>query len=159
MYEIGENIVYPMHGAGTIISIEEKEILGKIEQYYVVKVPTSEIKLMVPVSTAEVVGVRKIIDETTLKKALKQISLTPDESNTNWNKRYREHLQKLKTGDIVQVGTVVKNLLQRESHHVLSTCEKQMLNNAMQIMTSEISLTRNLPSEQIESELTEFFSI
>lgn len=159
MYKIGENIVYPMHGAGTIVSIEEKEILGSVEQYYIVKVPTSEIKLMVPVSTAQSIGVRSIVEKDTLLKILKEIELSPDESNANWNKRYRDHLQKMKTGNLVQVGTVVKNLIKRENKQPLSTCEKKMLNNALQIMVSEISLSKKQSPQQVETELIELFSL
>ena len=155
MYKVGEKIVYPMHGAGTIVSIEEKEILGDIKKYYIVRLPDSEIKLMVPIDSADSVGVREIVDKNLLNDIFDKIGNTPEDIDVNWNKRYREHLQKMKTGDLVQVGTVVKNLLKREQTRDLSTCEKKMLNNALQIIVSEISLIENKPSSIVQNELIE----
>ncbi len=155
MYKVGEKIVYPMHGAGTIVSIEEKEILGDIKKYYIVRLPDSEIKLMVPIDSADTIGVREIVDRKLLKGIFEEINSTPEDTDVNWNKRYREHLQKMKTGDLVQVGTVAKNLLKREQTRDLSTCEKKMLNNALQIIVSEISLIENKSSSAVQSELIE----
>ena len=153
MYKVGEKIVYPMHGAGTIVSIEEKEILGDIKKYYIVRLPDSEIKLMVPIDSADSVGVREIVDKNLLNDIFDKIGNTPEDIDVNWNKRYREHLQKMKTGDLVQVGTVVKNLLKREQTR--ADRFKKMLNNALQIIVSEISLIENKPSSIVQNELIE----
>ena len=136
MFRIGDNIVYPMHGAGTIDSIEEKEILGEKLQYYVIKMP-GEVKVMVPTSKAESLGVRGIIDET--------------EMSQNWNKRYRDNLDKMKTGDIYQVADVVRNLtFQQKEKGTLSTGEKKMLSNARLILVSELALAEKTPQDEVE---------
>ena len=103
MFNIGDNIVYPMHGAGTISSIEEKEVLGEKQQYYVIKMP-GEVMVMVPTAKAEAMGVRNVIDEKSANSVLQVLEKDETEMSNNWNKRYRENLDKMKTGDIYQVA-------------------------------------------------------
>ena len=153
MYSIGENIVYPMHGAGTIIGIEEKEILGKMQKYYVVKIPASEIKLMVPVSTADEVGVRQVTEKSELNSIFEEIKASDEKSEANWNKRYRENLSRIKSGSIIEVGKVVKSLTLREESRALSTYEKKMLTNAKNILVSELALAKEDVPENIERDL------
>ena len=153
MYNIGEKIVYPMHGAGIIEAIEEKEILGQLQKYYILKIATTHMDIMVPVATADEIGVRPIIDQKDLGKIIEEIKHYDDTDELNWNKRYRMNLQKLKTGSIVEVGHVIKSLLLRESVKVLSTCEKRMLNNARQIMASEIVLSTGRDLADVESQI------
>lgn len=150
MFRIGDNIVYPMHGAGTIDSIEEKEILGEKLQYYVIKMP-GEVKVMVPTSKAESLGVRGIIDETGAKNVLKLLEQYETEMSQNWNKRYRDNLDKMKTGDIYQVADVVRNLtFQQKEKGTLSTGEKKMLSNARLILVSELALAEKTPQDEVE---------
>ena len=150
MFNIGDNIVYPMHGAGTIDSIEEKEILGEKLQYYVIKMP-GEVKVMVPISKAESLGVRNIIDMNGAKNVLKLLEQDETEMSQNWNKRYRDNLDKMKTGDIYQVADVVRNLtFQQKEKGTLSTGEKKMLSNAKLILVSELALAENSPQEEVE---------
>lgn len=153
MYNIGEKIVYPMHGAGTIEAIEEKEILGKLQKYYILKIATTHMDIMVPVATADEIGVRPIIDQKDLSSIFEDIKHYDETDELNWNKRYRLNLQKLKTGSITEVGHVIKSLLMRESVKTLSTCEKRMLNNARQIMASEIVLATNRDLEDVEQQI------
>lgn len=153
MYNIGEKIVYPMHGAGIIEAIEEKEILGKLQKYYILKIATTHMDIMVPVATADEIGVRPIIDKNDLGSIIEQIKHYNETDELNWNKRYRLNLQKLKTGSIIEVGQVIKSLLIRESFKALSTCEKKMLNNARQIMASEIVLATDRQLEDVELQL------
>ncbi len=153
MYNIGEKIVYPMHGAGIIEAIEEKEILGKLQKYYILKIATTHMDIMVPVATADEIGVRPIIDQKDLGSIIEEIKHYDDTDELNWNKRYRMNLQKLKTGSIIEVGRVIKSLLLRESVKVLSTCEKKMLNNARQIMASEIVLATDKDLSDVERQI------
>jgi len=153
LYNIGEKIVYPMHGAGTIEAIEEKEILGKLQKYYILKIATTHMDIMVPVATADEIGVRPIIDQKDLSSIFEDIKHYDETDELNWNKRYRLNLQKLKTGSITEVGHVIKSLLMRESVKTLSTCEKRMLNNARQIMASEIVLATNRDLEDVEQQI------
>lgn len=150
MFNVGDNIVYPMHGAGTIDAIEEKEILGEKHQYYVIKMP-GEVKIMVPTAKAESIGVRSVIDGQSANKVLQLLEQDETEMSDNWNKRYRENLDKMKTGDIYQVADVVRNLsFKQKEKGSLSTGEKKMLNNAKLILVSELVLAEHASKDEIE---------
>ena len=150
MFNIGDNIVYPMHGAGTISSIEEKEILGEKQQYYIIKMP-GEVMVMVPTAKAEAMGVRNVIDEKSANSVLKVLEKDETEMSNNWNKRYRENLDKMKTGNIYEVADVVRNLsFKQKEKGTLSTGEKKMLLNAKQILVSELVLAEHSSKEEIE---------
>ncbi len=150
MFNIGDNIVYPMHGAGTIDSIEEKEILGEKHQYYVIKMP-GEVMVMVPTAKAEAMGVRNVIDMQGANNVLNILEKDETEMSNNWNKRYRDNLEKMKTGDIYEVADVVRNLsFKQKEKGGLSTGEKKMLVNAKQILVSELVLAEHSSKEEIE---------
>ena len=150
MFNIGDNIVYPMHGAGTISSIEEKEILGEKQQYYIIKMP-GEVMVMVPTAKAEAMGVRNVIDEKSANSVLQVLEKDETEMSNNWNKRYRENLDKMKTGNIYEVADVVRNLsFKQKEKGTLSTGEKKMLLNAKQILVSELVLAEHSSKEEIE---------
>ena len=150
MFNIGDHIVYPMHGAGTIDSIEEKEILGEKQKYYVIRMP-GEVKVMVPTAKAETMGVRNIIDKNMATYVLEILEKDDTEMSNNWNKRYRDNLEKMKTGDIYQVADVVRNLsFKQKEKGALSTGEKKMLTNAKQILVSELVLAEHSSKEEVE---------
>ncbi len=150
MFNVGDNIVYPMHGAGTIDSIEEKEILGEKQQYYVIKMP-GEVMVMVPTAKAESMGVRSVIDSKSAGEVLKLLEQDETEMSDNWNKRYRDNLDKMKTGDIYQVADVVRNLsFKQKEKGTLSTGEKKMLSNAKLILVSELVLAEHVSKDEIE---------
>ncbi len=153
MYQIGEKIVYPMHGAGVVQAIEEKEVMGEKQSYYVLKIPTTEMKLMVPVEKAESIGVRPVISPSDIEKLFNKVKGEDEEESDNWNKRYRENLSKIKTGNIVEVAKVVKSLAHREMDKPLSTCEKKMLPNARHILVSELVLATDDKEEVVEKEI------
>lgn len=149
MFKIGDKVVYPMHGAGIIQDIEEKDILGEKESYYIIKMP-GEVKVMVPTSKAEQNGVRNIIDEDTANKVFKVLEEDSTEMSMNWNKRYRNNMEKMKSGDIYETADVVRNLTFKQKERGLSTSEKKMLLNAKQILVSELTLAENSQKETIE---------
>lgn len=149
MFNIGDKIVYPMHGAGTIDSIEEKDILGEKEFYYILRMP-GEVKVMVPIAKAEQVGVRNIIDKNSADRVFKVLEQDETEMNKNWNKRYRDNMEKLKSGDIYEIADVVRNLAFKQKEKGLSTGEKKMLNNARQILVSELVLAEHSNKDEIE---------
>jgi len=149
MFNVGDNIVYPMHGAGTIDSIEEKDILGEKQSYYILKMP-GEVKVMVPTNKAEEIGVRNIIDKTTADKVFAVLEEDRTEMSLNWNKRYRDNMDKIKSGDIYEVADVVRNLSFKQKEKGLSTGEKKMLLNAKQILTSELVLAEKISQEEVE---------
>ena len=149
MFNIGDKIVYPMHGAGVIDAIEEKDILGEKQAYYILKMP-GEVKVMVPIDKAEQVGVRNIIDKSSADKVFNLLSQDETEMDKNWNKRYRDNMDKLKSGDIYEIADVVRNLSFKQKEKGLSTGEKKMLVNAKQISVSELVLAEQSNKDEME---------
>ena len=149
MFNVGDKIVYPMHGAGVIDAIEEKDILGEKQAYYILKRP-GEVKVMVPTAKAEEIVVRSIIDKSSAEKVFRVLESDETEMSMNWNKRYRDNMDKMKSGDIYKVADVVRNLSFKQKEKGLSTGEKKMLNNAKQILVSELVLTEHATQDEIE---------
>lgn len=150
MFKVGDKIVYPMHGAGTIESIEEKEVLGEKQKYYIMKMPVGDIKVMVPTKNAEMIGVRDVIGNETAQGVLDVLSSNTTVMSANWNKRYRDNMEKMKSGDIYEVADVVRNLTFKQKEKGLATGEKKMLNNAKQILVSELVLAEASDKDAIE---------
>ena len=150
MFSVGDKIVYPMHGAGTIDAIEEKDILGEKQAYYIIKMP-GEVKVMVPTAKAEEIGVRNIISKENAGKVFEILEENETEMSNNWNKRYRDNMEKMKSGDIYEVADVVRNLSFKQKEKGLSTGEKKMLNNAKQILVSELVLAEHASQEEVET--------
>lgn len=149
MFNIGDKIVYPMHGAGTIDAIEEKDILGERQAYYIIKMP-GEVKVMVPTAKAEEIGVRNIINKENAGKVFQILEENETEMSNNWNKRYRDNMEKMKSGDIYEIADVVRNLSFKQKEKGLSTGEKKMLGNAKQILVSELVLAEHASQEEVE---------
>ena len=148
MYKIGDKIVYPMHGAGIIEQIEQKVILGERRQYYVLRVPCGDMKIMMPVDKSDAIGVRPVISAPEMEEVLIILRSESTDMSANWNRRYRENTDKLKTGDAREVAEVVRNLLRTDREKTLSTGEKKMLSSARQILVSEMILASSLdPAE------------
>ena len=150
MFNIGDYIVYPMHGAGTIDAIEEKDVFGQKQAYYIIKMP-GEIKVMIPTAQAEKVGIRSVIGKEQAQKVFEVLSEDETQTEMNWNKRYRENMDKMKTGDIYEVADVVRNLSFKQKEKGLSTGEKKMLTNAKQILVSELALAEESSQEEVEN--------
>lgn len=149
MFNIGDNIVYPMHGAGVIDSIEKKNILNEEQEYYVIAMP-GEVKVMVPTANAAQIGVRSVISKNDVEKVFNILEDNETEMSNNWNKRYRDNMDKMKSGDIYEIADVVRNLSLKQKEKGLSTGEKKMLNNARQILVSELALADNKSQEEVE---------
>lgn len=151
MLQIGDKVVYPMHGAGVVEAIEEKEILGTTQKYYILKLPTCDVKIMIPLSSVDDVGIRRVIDESESKNVLAALSKSDgDNNNTNWNRRYRVNMDKIKSGDIYEVADVVRSLMIRERQKGLSAGERKMLNSAKQILVSELALASSTETDEME---------
>ena len=150
MFNIGDKVVYPLHGAGIIEAIEEKSILDEKQSYYIIKMP-GEVKVMVPTVKAEDIGVRNIIDKDSALKVIKVLEEESTEMSMNWNKRYRDNMEKMKTGNIYEVADIVRNLSFKQKEKGLSTGEKKMLLNAKQILVSELVLAEQKELTEIES--------
>ena len=149
MFEIGDKIVYPMHGAGVIEAIEEQEILGEMKKYYVLKMPIGDMKVMIPTHSVGDIGIREVIGEDEVEKVFAILGDTSVNINSNWNKRYRENMLKIKSGNIYEVADVVKSLVLRERDKGLSTGERKMLNSAKQILLSELILAKGIGENDI----------
>ena len=157
MYNIGDRIVHPIHGAGTIDDITSRVIDGKTLDYYILKLPTGSMTIMVPVATSAEIGIRDVI---TRELADELISLIPSleaEDTTNWNKRYRENTARIKTGDLREVVCVIKSLSSRDMKSGLSTGERKMLHTARQILISELSLAKEMSFSEIEELINPLF--
>ncbi len=155
MFSIGDKIVYPMHGAGTVESIEEKEMFGKSAEYYIIKMPIGEMKLMVPTDSAEEIGVREVSSASIAPEVLAVLEKprAQDTYENNWSKRYRNNVEKIKSGDILEVADVVRDLSHRHMERGLSTAEKKMLASAKEILISELSLAQGLDHTIVDKEV------
>ncbi len=148
MFNIGEKIVYPMHGAGVIESVEEKEILGERRKYYIMRMPIGDMKVMIPLDQMDDIGIRKVIDSEEVKNVLNLLSSDTTSMHKNWNRRYRANMDMIKSGDIYELADVVRNLTLMDKEKGLSTGERKMLSNARQILISEVVLVAELSEEE-----------
>ena len=153
MFCIGDMIAHPMHGAGIIDSIEERKMNGCTRMYYVLKMPTGGMVVMIPTESTEQIGVRPIVEASEADALMAAIPLIDAQMTANWNRRYRENMQRLKSGDLVEVARVVKGLTSRDVEKGLSTGERKMLHSAKQILISEIVLSKKLTYEEVETRL------
>jgi CarD family transcriptional regulator len=150
---VGDNVVYPHHGAGQVIKKEEKDILGEKRQYLTIKILHNDMTVMVPCENAGKAGLRRVIDEETVKKVLSVLSDDVSEMPKNWNRRFKHNRDKIKTGDIYELAEVVRNLAIREQDKGLSTGEKQMFTRAKKILASELMYALEMGEEQAEDHL------
>jgi CarD family transcriptional regulator len=152
-FEVGDSVVYPHHGAGKVIRKEKKDVLGERREYLTIKILHNEMTVMVPTENAALAGLRRVIDEETLKKVQAVLSDECSEMPKNWNRRFKHNRDKIKTGDIYELAEVVRNLAIRESEKGLSTGEKQMFTRAKRILSSELTYALNLDEEQVEEHI------
>ena len=152
-FRVGDRIAHPMHGAGVIDSVVSRKINGKERDYYVLKLPVGDMLVMIPVDTSAEIGVRPIVDAAEAEKILCSIPGIEIEMTQNWNKRYRENMLKIKSGNLLEVAAVVKGLMQRDKERGLSTGERKLLHSAKQILISEIVLSESASYEEVEERL------
>ena len=150
MFQIGDRIVYPMHGAGIIEDIEIKEILGERREYFIIRMPIGDMKVMVPVSNVDDVGVRYIIDKEEIEGVMDILKGRRSTMPQNWNRRYRMNMDRIKTGDIEEIAAVVRNLSILDDEKGLSTGERKMLGNARQMLLSELVLASGKDMPEVE---------
>jgi CarD family transcriptional regulator len=154
-FEVGDNVVYPHHGAGKVIRKELKEILGEKREYLTIKILHNDMTVMVPTENAAVAGLRRVIDEETVKKVLAVLQDECSEMPKNWNRRFKHNRDKIKTGDIYELAEVVRNLAIREAEKGLSTGEKQMFTRAKKILASELMYALEMNEEEVDAHLYE----
>ncbi len=149
MFNIGDVIVYPMHGAGVVQSIEEKEVLGEKHKYYTLMLPLRNMKVMIPMNNAGNMGIRGVIESEGFQDVIEILKADRTEMPDNWNRRYRSNMERLKSGKIDEVSAVVRNLVLLDREKGLSTGEKKMLNNAKQILVSELAFATDYDDVKI----------
>ena len=157
-FAIGDNVVYPHHGAGQVIKKEQKEILGEVREYLTIKILHNDMTVMVPCENAGKAGLRRVIDEETVKKVLSVLSDDVSEMPKNWNRRFKHNREKIKTGDVFELAEVVRNLAIRESEKGLSTGEKQMYTRAKKILASELMYALDMEEDEAETHLEELIA-
>jgi CarD family transcriptional regulator len=152
-FEVGDNVVYPHHGAGKVIRKEEKDVLGERREYLTIKILHNEMTVMVPSENAALAGLRRVIDDETLKKVQAVLQDECSEMPKNWNRRFKHNRDKIKTGDIYELAEVVRNLAVRESEKGLSTGEKQMFTRAKRILASELMYALEMDEDEVEEHI------
>ncbi len=158
MFEVGDKVVYPMHGAGVIEAIEEREILGEFHKYYVMNLPIGNMKVYIPLSNVEQLGVRQVISSRQVPDVMRILEEESTLPVLAWNRRYRANMDRIKTGDIFSVAEVVRSLAQRDKEKGLSTGEKKMYDNAYQILVSELILAEGVEPEEMEEKIKELLA-
>ena len=158
MFKIGDRVAHPLHGAGTISEIEHKKVDNSFKDYYVMRIPKGNMRVMVPVDACDAVGLRPIIDSARAEAILHQIPDLQIDEDCNWNKRYRENMLRIRSGNLLEVASVIKSLVERENTRGLSTGERKMLHSAKQILISEIVLCFDCSYNEAEERLYHAFS-
>ena len=153
MYQIGDKVVHPMHGAGVIDSIVQRKVAGKLEEYYLLKLSVGSMTVMIPTGNTQEIGVRPILSGEEAKSLIQALENIEVDMTQNWNRRYRENMERLKSGNLLEVARVVKGLLIRENQRGLSNGERKMLRTAKQILISELVLAQSLPYETVEDNI------
>jgi len=150
MFNVGDKVVYPMHGAGIIEELERLEIDGCDQLYYVMMIPTGNLKIRVAVQKAADIGIREVYSKDEVLVRVGSVVGIPMNMPENWNQRYKENLERIKTGNLDEVALVFRNLLHRERNKGLSSVEKKMMQTAKQIILSEIVLSQNVEKDHAE---------
>jgi len=151
VFNQGDRVVYPMYGAGVIESLEEQRIDGLDQMYYVLRIPIGNLKIMVAVENAEAKGIRRVLPSVDLLRVIEAVHARPIVMHENWNQRYKDNMDKIKSGCLDEAAEVFRNLRRRERDRGLSSAEKKMLTNVKQIILSEIILSHGVERGDAES--------
>lgn len=153
MFCVGDRIAHPMHGAGIIESIVSRKVGGQERDYYVLKLPVGDMLVMIPIESSDAIGVRPIVPPVEAERIISAFAQLEVNMTQNWNKRYRENMQRIKSGDLMEVAAVIKGLMLRDTDRGLSTGERKMLHSAKQILISEIVLAESSSYEEVEERI------
>ena len=149
-YNVGDKVVYPHHGAGTVVKKEHRDVLGQKREYLTIQILHNDMTVMVPVESADRAGLRKVIARDDVDDVVAVLQQDETKMPKNWNRRFKHNREKIKTGDIFELAEVVRNLSIRESEKGLSTGEKQMFNRAKKILASELMYARGLDESEAD---------
>ena len=155
MFSKGDKVVYPHHGVAIIEDMQEQDFLGERRQYFILRLAHGDLTLKVPVDNTKEIGLREVVSRREVKKVMDVLREEESQMPTNWSRRYKTNVEKIKSGDIYQVAEVVRNLSIRDKDKGLSAGEKRMLNRARQILVSELTFALNVDEEQAEQRLDE----
>ena len=148
MFQIGDTVVYPMHGAGVVKSIEERQILGEFLSYYIITINHGHMEVMVPVDGCENAGLRSVSVPSDFDPVFETLSAESTVMDDNWNRRNRDNMEKMKTGQLTELASIIRNLVRIDRIKKLSTGEKKLLSNAKMILVSEMEVVLNMSEEE-----------
>jgi CarD family transcriptional regulator len=157
-FDVGDKVVYPHHGAAVIERRETKIAFGEEKEYFVLRLSYGDMTAMVPVDNTEEVGLREVIDAEEVSEVFELLGKKDARMPTNWSRRFKNHAEKLKSGDVYEVAEVVRNLSQRDEEKGVSAGEKRMLAKARQILVSELIFALDVSPEEAEAKLDEALS-
>ena len=153
MFQVGDKIVHPMHGAGVVDEIVTQKVDGVLRDYYSLKLPVGGMQVMIPTDHCGEIGVRAILTGAETEQVLGELAALQVDMDDNWNHRYRINLERMKSGSLLEVGKVAKGLLDREARRGLSTGERKMLHAAKQILASEVGLAQCISYQEAEDRI------
>jgi CarD family transcriptional regulator len=159
-FKVGEKVVYPAHGVGVIQSIQTKVIQGRERTFYMLRILDNDMTIMIPTDNVEAVGLRRVISKEMVSKVyqvLRDRRKKPVDQQT-WNRRYREYTEKIKTGSVLEIAAVLRDLSVLKSDKELSFGERKMLDLARNLLVKELSIAMSHPEEKIKAEIEEIFS-
>ncbi len=154
-FKIGDLVVYPAHGVGLIASIDTKKLAGVSQDFYIMRLLDTDATIMVPVQNATNVGLRQIVNKEMVPKVYKILKDKTDSifDTQTWNKRYREYTDKIRTGCVMEVATVLRDLYTLKTDKELSFGERRMLNTAKSLLVKELSIAKNITEDKVAAEL------
>lgn len=158
MFNVDDKIVYPIHGVGSIESIERKVVLGKRTEFYIINIINSGMKVMIPVTNAEEIGIRSIISKREVNKVMKLIKKESTKTEDDWKLRYQNNIEKVKSGSIYEVAEVARDLYRRGREKELSIMERKLYENAYQLLIHEVALAKNIEVEEAGNLVSEALS-
>ena len=158
MFKVGDKIVYPMHGVGEVDSIEKKVILGKKNEYYMITIISNGMKVMIPVNNAKDIGIRGIIPKKDIKKVITILSTEAEAIEEDWKLRYQNNIDKVKSGSIYEVAEVARDLFKRGNEKELSIMERKLYENAYQLITYEVAMSKSIPIDEAGDIVSEALS-
>lgn len=156
MFKLGDLAVYPAHGVGRIESIETKSIGGKKQDFYIMRILENDMKILIPIHNAEAVGLRELLDTSDISRVYEILkSREVSVNGGTWNRRYREYMEKIKTGSIYELAEVLRDLTVLKGDKELSFGERKMLDTARTLLLKELSIVQDIPEEEVEREIFE----
>lgn len=158
MFKIGDKVVYPMHGVGEIEGIEKKVILGKRSEYYMINIISNGMKVMIPVNNAKEIGIRNIIPKKDIKKVINILSAEASTGEEDWKIRYQNNIDKVKSGSIYEVAEVARDLFKRGNEKELSIMERKLYENAYQLITYEVAMSKKIDIDEAGNIVSEALS-